>query len=41
MLNEVDIEEGLMEDEIDSCVFTSDEWIVMNDLDVFCQGGDH
>jgi len=35
-LNEVDIEEGIMGDEIDSCIFTSDEW---KDLDVFVKVG--
>jgi hypothetical protein len=34
-LNEVDIEEGIMEDEINQCVFSLDEWVVINDLDVF------
>ena len=38
-LNEVDNEEVIMEDEIDSCIFTSDEWIVMKDLDVFVKVG--
>ncbi len=38
-LNEVDIKESLMEDEIDQYVFTSDEWIVMKDLDVFVTVG--
>ena len=38
-LNEVDIEESIMEDEIDQFVFSSDEWIVMKDLDVFVKIG--
>ena len=38
-LNEVDIEEGIMEDEIDPFVFASDGWIVMKDLDVFVKVG--
>ncbi len=38
-LNEVDIEEGIMEDDIDQFVFSSDEWIVMKDLDVFVKAG--
>ena len=31
-LNEVDFEEGIMEDEIDQFVFSSDGWIVMRTL---------
>jgi hypothetical protein len=38
-LNEVGIEEGIMEDEIDQFVFASDGWIVMKDLDVFVKVG--
>ena len=38
-LNKVDIEEGIMEDEIDPFVFASDGWIVMKDLDVFVKVG--
>lgn len=38
-LNEVDIEEVLTEDEFDRCIFTSDEWIVMKDFDVFVKVG--
>jgi hypothetical protein len=38
-LNEVNIEESIMEDEIDQFVFSSDEWIVMKDLDVFVMVG--
>jgi hypothetical protein len=38
-LNEVDIKESIMEDEIDQFVFSSDEWIVMKDLDVFVKVG--
>jgi len=38
-LNEVDIKECIMEDEIDQFVFSSDEWIVMKDLDVFVKVG--
>jgi hypothetical protein len=38
-LNEVDIEEGIMEDEMDQFVFASDGWIVMKDLDVFVKVG--
>ena len=38
-LNEVDFEEGIMEDEIDQFVFSSDGWIVMKDLDVFVKVG--
>ena len=34
-LNEVDVEEGIMEDEIDQFVFSSNGWIVKKDLDVF------
>ena len=38
-LNEVDFEEGIMEDEIDQFVFSSDGWIVMKDLDIFVKVG--
>ena len=34
-LGEVDLEETINEDEMDKCVFYSDDWIVMKDLDVF------
>jgi hypothetical protein len=37
--DKVDTEIGIMEDEIDRCVFLSDEWIVMKDLDVFVKVG--
>ena len=39
-LNEVDIEEGIIEDEIDQYVFASGGWIMMKDLDV-CQGREY
>ncbi len=38
-LNEVEIEEGIMEDENSQFVFSSDEWIVMKELDVFVTVG--
>ena len=38
-LGKVDTEIGIMEDKIDHCVFLSDEWIVMKDLDVFVKVG--
>jgi hypothetical protein len=38
-LNEVNIEESIMEDEIDQFACSSDEWIVMKDLDFFLTVG--
>ncbi len=32
---ELDLEEANIKDDIDKLVFSSDEWIVMKDLDVF------
>jgi hypothetical protein len=36
---ELDLEEAIIEDDIDKFVFSSDEWIVMKDLDVFVKVG--
>ena len=36
--NELDLEETINEVDIEKLVFTSDDWIVMKDLDVFVRG---
>ncbi len=35
----LDLEEPIVEDDIDKLVFSSDDWIVMKDLDVFVKVG--
>ncbi len=36
---ELDLEEAIIEDDIDKLVLSSDDWIVMKDLDVFVKVG--
>ncbi len=36
---ELDLEEAIIEADIDKLVFSSDDWIVMKDLDVFVKVG--
>ena len=36
---ELDLEEAIIEDDIDKLVFSSNDWIVMKDLDVFVKVG--
>ena len=35
----LDFEENIVKDDIDKFIFSSDEWIVMKDLDVFVMVG--